>query len=496
MDRNSIIGLLLITGIMLGWMFLSKPSKEEIERQKKIRDSLELVQKQEEALQKELAIKNDTASPVSQTDTVQTNVVLSDSLKTSQLQQQYGIFSSATQGDKKELTIENELIKASISTYGGKISSVELKNFKTFNCKPLVLFSGDSTTQAIEFSTSNSRLFSTSDFYFTPQNNSIKLSGNDSGAIALRLYSTDKTKYIEYVYSLKANSYRLNYLVNFVGMNDQVASNSSDLNLKWRMQTPSLERDIETQRSASTIYFKYLNDEVDYISQGKDEKKSLEAKVEWVGFKQQFFTSVLMANDGFEKPTDIETHNNTESSTIVKTFTANLSLPFSHRSAESFTMQFYFGPNHYNTLKSYGHNLEKQIYLGWSLFAYVNKLIVIPTFNFLNKFNLNYGIIILLLTLIIKVILFPIAYKTYLSSAKMRILKPEIDEINKKYGSDDPMKKQQATMALYRQAGVNPLSGCIPVLLQLPILTALFSFFPAAIELRPQSFLWATDLSS
>jgi YidC/Oxa1 family membrane protein insertase len=502
MDRNSIIGLVLITGIMLGWMFMSKPSKEELARQKRVHDSTEMVLKQEAIKQQELAAKRDTGKAAQQitsgdsTHPASLNALVSDSVKTTQAQQQYGVFSAASQGEKKELTIENELLKATVSTHGGQVNSVTLKTYKTFDGKPLVLFTADSTIQNLEFSTSNSHLFSTGDFYFSPQTESIKVSGNDSNQLALRLYSNDKAKYIEYIYSLKGNSYLLHYTVNFVGMNDVMASNSSDINLKWSMKTPSLEKDVETQRNASTIYYKYMDDEVDYINQRKDEKKSLEAKVEWVGFKQQFFTSVLMCDKGFEKPTDIETLGDPTSTTHIKTLTADLSLPFSHQPSESYNLQFYFGPNHYNTLKSYGHELEKQIYLGWNVFAYVNKVIVIPTFNFLGRFNLNYGIIILLLTIFIKIILFPIAYKTYLSSAKMRVLKPEIDEINKKFGTDDPMKKQQATMALYRQAGVNPLAGCIPVLLQLPILAALFSFFPSAIELRQQSFLWATDLST
>ena len=278
-------------------------------------------------------------------------------------------------------------------------------------------------------------------------------------------------------------------------MQNFIASNSSELNLHWQITSPSVEKDLTSQQNASTIYFKYLNDEVDNLNARKDSKKSLETKVQWVSFKEQFFSSILIAEKGFEKPTDVEIATIPNSTKSIKTYKSNLSLAYNHLSDEKINLSFYFGPNHYNTLKTYGLDLEKEIYLGWNIFSYVNKAIVIPTFDFLNRFNFNYGIIILLLTIFIKLLLFPIAYKTYLSSAKMRILKPEIDEINKKHG-DDPMKKQQATMALYRQAGVNPLAGCIPVLLQLPILTALFSFFPAAIELRQQSFLWATDLST
>ena len=288
----------------------------------------------------------------------------------------------------------------------------------------------------------------------------------------------------------------IRFSIHLHGFQDYIASNSTDINLHWRVTSPSVEKDLQNQQNASTIYFKYIGDDVDNLNAKKDTKKSLDSKIQWLSYKEQFFSSILIAEKGFEKPTDVEIVANTSAANAVKTYKSNLSLAYNHMPDEKINLLFYFGPNHYNTLKTYGLDLEKEIYLGWNVFSYVNKAIVIPTFDFLNQFNFNYGIIILLLTVFIKLLLFPIAYKTYLSSAKMRILKPEIDEINKKYGNDDPMKKQQATMALYRQAGVNPLAGCIPVLLQLPILTALFSFFPAAIELRQQSFLWASDLST
>jgi YidC/Oxa1 family membrane protein insertase len=262
------------------------------------------------------------------------------------------------------------------------------------------------------------------------------------------------------------------------------------------MRAPSQEKSKNNQRMASTAYFKYLEEEPDYISESENETTTLDAKIKWVAFKQQFFTCALIANNHFEKNgANITSINESDSSNYIKTFSSNLSIPIPNEK-ESFGMQFYFGPNHYQTLKSYDIQLEKVLPLGWGIFGWLNKFIVIPVFNFLDGFNLNYGIIILILTIFLKILLFPIAYKTYLSSAKMRILKPEIDEINKKFEKEDPMKKQSATMELYRKAGVNPLAGCIPVLLQMPILIALIRFFPASIELRQQPFLWAHDLST
>lgn len=500
MDKKSITGLVLITAIMVGWMIWSAPSKEEVAKQKRIQDSVAQVQLAELKKQEALAlqkVKTDSVKTVvasinsPKTDTLTT--INNDSLKAIQLQKEFGVLAGAIKGENKEIIVENENIKATIAALGGKVKRVELKKYKTFDAKPLVLFDGDSTEQNIEF-ISNSRIFSTANFYFVTDNKSVNVKGNDSAGIALRLYSDDKAKYIEYVYSLRGNTNILNYKINVVGFNDIIAANTSDISLRWSMITPWLEKDKEVQTNASTIYFKYVDDEVDKLSPGSDEQKSLEAKVQWIGFKQQFFTSVLIADKGFEKPTDIATLKQSPESKYIKKMSANITIPYGHNPSESFAMKFYFGPNHYNTLKTYDIDLEKQIELGWSIFSLVNKWIVIPTFDFLGGFNMNYGIIILLLTIFIKILLFPIAYKTYLSSAKMRILKPEIDELGKKY--DDPMKKQQATMALYKQAGVNPLAGCIPVLLQLPILAALFSFFPASFELRQESFLWALDLST
>jgi YidC/Oxa1 family membrane protein insertase len=262
------------------------------------------------------------------------------------------------------------------------------------------------------------------------------------------------------------------------------------------MKTPVQEKHHETQSTSSTIYYENNEGSVDKISETSEEKLTLETPSKWIGLKQQFFTSAFIADNTFGTNSTIETKNENTSSRFVKDFSASLIIPYNHSSAESFGMRVYFGPNHYQTLKKYDLNLERQINLGWKIFGWINRFLVIPIFNFLSGFNMNYGLIILVLTIILKLLLLPIAYRTVLSSAKMRVLKPEIDELNEKHKNDDPMKKQQATMALYKKAGVNPMAGCIPVLLQMPILMALFSFFPASIELRQQGFLWAHDLST
>jgi YidC/Oxa1 family membrane protein insertase len=492
MDKNSIIGLVAIAGILIGWMILTKPSAEEIAKQQQVRDSIALVE--------QLATKakaDAVVAPASTAiDTAITSSVVSDSVKSLLLQQTYGAFADAALGENKTIVIENDLIKATVFTKGGRIASVELKNYKTHTGNPLVLFNPDSSSQNIQF-TAYSKLFSTDSLYFTPEGSSdFVVTGKDSKSIALRLYAGNKAKYIEYVYSLTGDDYMMGFRVSVVGLQDVIAANNASLKLNWSMRTPTQEQNIQTQQAASTIFYKSPEESVDKISETDEEKLVLENPVKWIGFKQQFFTTAIIADNEFEKASEIETKTVQGSADYVKQYTASLSLPYKHASAETYGMRIYFGPNHFKTLKQYDLELERQISLGWKIFGWINRFLTIPIFNFLNGFNLNYGMIILILTIILKLLLLPIAYKTVLSSAKMRVLKPEVDELNEKFKDQDPIKKQQATMALYKQAGVNPMAGCIPVLLQMPILIALFSFFPASIELRQEPFLWAHDLST
>lgn len=483
MDKNSIIGLLLIGGIIIGWLALNQPSKEQLARQKFVQDSIALVEKNA------IKAQADKAQQVSNNLPEAAN----DSIINATRKLAYGDFAAAVTGDDKPIIIENDVLKATISPKGGRITTVELKNYKRFDTKPLILFDKDSSAQSLTFK-ANSKEFSTESFYFVPEGSGFSVSGEDSKSISLRLYAGSPAKYIEYIYSLKGDDYMVDYRVNIVGLQDVIANNSNEVVFNWQMKTPNQEQNHETQEHSSALYYKYDSGKLDDIT---DEKLTLEEPVKWIGFKQQFFTAVVIAeNKTFAKTSTIEAKNEKSSKTYVKNYQAALPLAYTHQNVEGYNFRFYFGPNHYQTLKKYGIDLESQIKLGWRIFGWLNRFLVIPIFNFLDGFNLNYGIIILILTVILKLLLLPIAYRTVLSSAKMRVLKPEIDELNEKYKNEDPLKKQQATMALYKQAGVNPMAGCIPVLLQMPILYALFSFFPASIELRQQGFLWAHDLST
>ncbi|MBA3971693.1 MAG: membrane protein insertase YidC [Bacteroidetes bacterium] len=499
MDKKSITGLVLIGAILIGWLLLNQPSAEEIALRKEqhITDSIAQYTTDKK-------IKEQTVPAASKTSTIAGIPVsalrdstgkVSDSVKSIILKQVYGDFANASSGENKIITIENEVMKVNISPRGGRIASVELKKYKTFDQQPLMLFNADSSTQNLKF-TAFSKEFTTDSLYFTPEGGAFSIQGTDNKSISMRLYAGDKSKYIEYVYSLTGNEYMMGFRINVANMQD-IITGKGNLTMNWGMKIPMQEYNHVNQQMASTIYYKCQDENVDRISESTYEKKPLEFPVKWIGFKQQFFTSAIIAdNTLFDKTSEIETISQATSSKYVKEYAATINIPVTGFKSESIGMRMYFGPNHFATLKKYDLELEKQINLGWKIFGWLNRFLTIPIFNFLDSFDLNYGIIILILTIILKLLLLPIAYKTILSSAKMRVLKPEIDELNEKHKNDDPVKKQQATMALYKSAGVNPMAGCIPVLLQMPILIALFNFFPASIELRQQSFLWAHDLST
>lgn len=488
MDKKSLIGLGLIAAILGVWLYFSGPTKEQIARNKQVRDSIEQVNKKQE-LAEAAKIAVTVKAPV---DTIKQSTVLSDSVKAVLMTDNYRDFSVSAKGNKEVFVIENENIKATISNKGGQIEKVELKNYhRPGETASLVLFDKDSTSFALKLNAyDRSRIFSTDSFYFK----SVK---QTASSIVLKLETAKPGSYIEYTYNIKPDDYIVESSINFVGMENIISQTEDQLQLSWSMLYPSQEEHIAKEKEVATIYFKQDINSPDYINPAKDEEKEIsEADIKWVCFKQQFFNSTIIADKVFNKAGSfVKASLRPDSDKTVKAVKSELGIPFGHTPNESFAFKFYFGPNHYYTISKHDWELEKIIPMGWSIFSYLNKWLVIPLFNWLSF--LNMGIVILILTVIVKIVLLPIAYKTYMSGAKMRVLKPETDALNAKFEKNaDPMKKQQEQMALYRKAGVNPLSGCIPLLLQFPILIALFNYVPAAIELRQQGFLWATDLST
>ncbi|MDB5017712.1 MAG: rane protein insertase YidC [Mucilaginibacter sp.] len=400
-------------------------------------------------------------------------------------------FGATTVGAEKLITLENKDLLVKLSTHGGKVYSVELKNFKTFDKKPLILFDGSRNHFGLTFTAGNNSI-NTDKLYFTPNATSLNVAGQDSGAVTMRL-SYSPTQYIDYIYSLKGTGYKVGLTIKPTGL-DQVVANTSTINLNWLTSVRKQEKDMEQERRYSTVYYNNTDQENDYLSASKDEQKDItDKKIQWVSFKAHFFSSVLIADKGFDK-SNLAVSTDVTDTTDIKQMSANLVL--SKNADGSFPMLFYFGPNRYSTLKDQGYALEKQVDLGWGPLKYINRFAVLPVFNFLKQFNWNYGLIILALTIVLKLVLSPLTYKSYLSMAKMRVLKPEMDEIKGKVGDDNPTLLQQEYLKLYKKAGVNPLGGCLPLLIQMPIVIAFFRFFPSLFELRGQSFLWMHDLST
>ena len=471
MDKNSITGIILIAILVVGYNIMFPPVFEETNTSGQDTTSTTVIM--EEVVEKtaELLIdENIENSNVSQ-----------------ELSSKYGAFSISALGHDEEILIENDKLQFLISSRGGRISSAILKEYQTSDSLPLNLVNKDSSTFNIQFFSQN-RIINTQDLFFTAYQKT-------SNSISMRLMAEDD-RYLEYVYTLREGEYMMDFQINSRGLNSLIPVNQNVLELDWTLHLPHTEKSIENERMYSTAYYKYLNDEVDYLSETKDDDEVLSGKAQWIGFKHQFFSSVLINNSGFERSAMIKAETNEGSNRFVRKLSANISLPYSHKTEESIDLQFYFGPNHYTTLASYNMDLERMIPLGWGIFRWVNKYAVIPIFNWLDKSISNYGIIILILTIIIKMALAPFTLKAYKSQAKMKVLKPEMDKIQEKYKEKDPMKAQQEVMALYKKTGVNPLGGCLPMVLQMPILFAMFRFFPASIELRQKSFLWADDLSS
>ncbi len=490
MDKNSIIGIIIIVGILVIYSIINKPTEEEKARRQRMVDSLNAVR--QEQVEKEQALQR-------QEDSIRSIPVIQDDTTNKQrLAQELGDFADAAAGENEFYSMENDLLKLIISSKGGRPYSVILKNYKTSDSKPLILFSGDSTIFGFNFGYEN-RIISTNNLFFTPSVTGKNLyADGDSVSLAMRL-EAGENKYIEYVYTLYKGKYMVGLRINLVGLEDISTSLSESIDLNWEIYAPQQEQGKKNENIYTTIYYKPYEEDVDYFRSRTSKEKQREeifTKVEWVAFKNQFFSSVLIAGKPFENTT-IEYVNLPDEDRFLKKFVAEIGVPFAHTPDESVDMKFYFGPNKYNLLKKYKeYELKDIVTVGHGLIKWINQFVIISIFDWLSKFIGNYGIIILLMTIIIKVGLFPLTYRSYLSQAKMKVLKPQIDELNKKYPKGKEMEKQQATMALYKKAGASPFGGCLPQLLQFPILFAMFRFFPTSIELRQESFLWAKDLST
>lgn len=476
LDKNAIIGLVLIVLIVIAFVYINQPSKEEQARQKKERDSVEM------------AALNQKVSPV-KSDSGTADAGLPAPKDSNAL----GQFTKLSSGVSKELVLENKDLRVVISTKGGRPVLVTLKKYqKADKRQPVTLLKGAQSRFDYSFPTNENKIIQSDQLFFESDKNGVNASSHADSIILISRISDQK--YIQHIYTIQPTGFRIGASIRMVGLQDIIPANNNSLMLTWNNTPDKQERQVKAERDRTTIYYKTPGEIADNLSERKDEKEEIKTPVEWISFKQQYFNSTLLARTGFADGAMLETKT-MGSDSLVKDLSASLYIPFSHKADERFDMGFFFGPNHYQTLEHEQIGLERIVYLGWGIFGYVNRFVVIPIFNFLDDYILSYGIIILLLTLIIKTVLFPLVYRSFKSTAKMRVLKPEVDQLKEKFGNDF-QKQQTETMNLYRKAGVNPMGGCFPMLLQLPILFAMFQFFPSAFELRQQSFLWADDLST
>ncbi|MGE7774307.1 membrane protein insertase YidC [Chitinophaga sp. NPDC101104] len=481
MDRNSVIGFVLLGLLLVGYIWWNQKSSQDARIEKARQDSIANLNKPKEQQAKTVALSDSAAA---------TGITSADSAR---LSSEYGPFTLAATGTEATTVLENKLVKITFTNKGGQPKQIQLLEFKSSAGEPLMLQEGSFNRQGIKVPLANNQSLNTADVYFTPGN--VEKHPDGSQSISYRLPTSNPAQYIEYTYMLKNDSYLVDYTINLVGM--QGILGSKNVEFQWNSQSDLQEHSMQQERLNNQIHWRDAAKDHDYFTLTNSSEKKVDRPLQWVSFKQQFFNTTLIARkDNFASA---DFHSKVpESANIVGQQMSSLAIPFNGSANYSFPIEVYYGPNKYKTLKSMDIELQKIIPLGSGIFAfvkYVNIWIIIPVFDFLGGLTSNYGLIILLLTIFIRLIIAPFTYQSYVSAAKMKVLKPELDELRARY-KDDQQAFGMEQMKLFKSAGVNPLGGCLPALLQLPILVAMYSFFPSSIELRQESFLWANDLST
>ncbi|MCK5400116.1 MAG: membrane protein insertase YidC [Flavobacteriaceae bacterium] len=482
LDLNSIIGFVLIAAILMYMLWQNQPTPEEIEAQEKAKQE----QIDAEAIAKEKAVDTFVATPED------FSVAATDSMQLVNLKNKIGSFaysSSLSSATQEETVIENEVLYLKVNNKGGYLTEVKLKQFVNYDSVPIFLIKDSNAIFSINFGTTDNRILNTKDLYFQP---TLTKSG-DNQILSMKL-KVSETEFLEYRYELKPNDYMLGFSVRSQGLN-KVINSSQQVTLDWKLKGYRHAKSIAYENRYTRLTYQHDGGKINKLGQAGDDDE-IEKDVEWLSFRQHFFSSILLTDKPF-KTVALKSENLAIDEEIDTIYTKSyaVSIPLDLSAGEiNESLNMYYGPTDSQTFKQYDRGLEESIPFGWGLFGWINKSLFIPLFGFLSGF-LPYGIAIIVMTVLVRLVLSPVLYKSYLSQAKMKILKPEIAEISAKY-KDNPMKKQKETMALYSKAGASPMSGCLPALVQLPVFYALFMFFPTAFELRQKSFLWAEDLSS
>lgn len=488
MDKNTIIGLVLIMIIFTVWQVMIAPSPEDIARQEQMTDSLNRV----EELRMEEIAEAPKAAPVDLSG-------LTDSARQVRFSGNFGEFSAAAAGEQKDVVLENDLMKVTFNTKGGFIKQVELKTYLKVtenedgskNQLPLLLLEDEKNRfeYTLPVNGVSGAGINSSDLYFTP---------TIEGQTLVMKAPTGNGGYFEQRYTLKDSTYLMDYDLRFEGLNSVLANNGAPIALQWDTYLDKIEKNASYESSLTTMYFHEMDEGTDYCSctSSDVEETDAETRLKWVAGSQQFFTSALIADNGFAPGATLSTEAyDLDTSEDLKKVSASLSIPVGGSNSEIVGMQLYVGPNEYDRLQDIGYGMSDVISFGWSFFGTINRWVIRPLFDFLSSFIGNMGVAILVLTLIVKLLVFPLTYKMLVSNVKMQVLKPELEKMKAKY-KDDSQAQQVQQMKMYQEYGASPLGGCLPMVLQMPIWFALYRFFPASIAFRQQGFLWADDLST
>ncbi len=474
MDKNQVIGITML--VLMFWVYIEffapePPPPEEV-----------------------TTTQQDQSPATNATPSIGTTIepqAVPDTVLQAQRAAQFGAFAEAATGEAREITIENKDVRIKFSTLGGSISEVLLKNHLTYLGEPLIL-SDQSNLEISRILSSQGKPLDIKDLYFSTRARSVTVNKGDTTRVLFTLEMGNG--YIEQEYSIASSGYQVGYNLNLKGLDNLIDNN--DLTIHWKNQAKRLEADLNDARMRTLVQYYTLSEELEDLSSSSPELIQMQSEqgIKWASLKQKFFTSAIIARNGFRSGNFTSSYNPLDSA-VVRDADMILTYPIGDLKTGQGDFTFFFGPNNYQIMKKVTDGFAENVELGWSVFAYINIFLTVPLFNWLENYISNYGIIIMILVIIIKIILFPLSYKAYMSMAKTKVLKPELDEIKEKF-PDDAQKAQAEQMSMYQKAGINPLSGCIPMLLQMPILLALFNFFPNSIELRQKSFLWAHDLST
>lgn len=516
MDKKSIIGLVLIFAIFVGYMFWVAPSKEEMAERQRVYDSM--VAANVEAQR----IEDSIAAAIARADSL---AAAGDSVLpgTTRRVQDMGVFNAAAQGEVQSITVSNDRMTMELNTLGARVDRVVLADYQTYDSNELVLITPSESNMNLIFSTEDNRVVNTKDLVFKPyvngkevESGEWKVENEDSTVVSFRAAiegdsTMQQDAYLEFAYTIRGGSYEVGFDINFVGLG-KVVRNTPYMDFQWQNRMLRQEkvnsgsrgksnRNSDRERYYSSIYYKTPKDKnPDNVGLGQDKSKQVKTNLDWVAFKDQYFAAIVTAegNVPFENAeVEVVTDKRDTAANYLTDMRAVIGLQYDEK-APQMHMGFYYGPTKLRDLRAMHRGYERMLPLGWTIISKsISRYLIVPVFNFLEKFNWNYGIIIIIFTLLIRLVLLPLVFKSYQGGAIMRILKPEMEALNKKYpAQEQAMQKQQAMMAIQKKAGYSPMAGCLPILIQMPFLTAMFMFFPIAIELRQKSFLWCDDLSN